>query len=190
MRRFSRLLSRNAVLLAMIWLAVLPARAEVEKFMKHCDGKLCPFFRASIVAPEGWVEDREATDYFNAVMLVPKGQDFEQAQAKIYATARFNRDGRPIAEFIPDALERWRKLARDAKITRLEPSRRTGGKPPFERHRFDARSLKEQGHEIQSVTIDHDKDGNQFVVTIVLSANSRAALKSAEPAYMAILAKY
>ncbi len=58
------------------------------------------------------------------------------------------------------------------------------------RHQFDARSLKEQGYELQAVTTDSDKDGNELIVTITLLANSPAARKAAEPAYQAILAKY
>ncbi len=38
--------------------------------------------------------------------------------------------------------------------------------------------------------MDSDKDGNEFFVTITLSANSREARKVAEPAYLAILSKY
>ena len=64
------------------------------------------------------------------------------------------------------------------------------GRAPFVRHAFEAHSLKEQGYELQAVTTDGDKDGNQFVVTITLSANSKAVLKAAEPAYLAILSKY
>jgi hypothetical protein len=55
---------------------------------------------------------------------------------------------------------------------------------------FDSAKLKEQGHELLGMTIDTDKDGNEFVVRIMLSANSRGALKSAEAAYMSILEKY
>jgi hypothetical protein len=62
--------------------------------------------------------------------------------------------------------------------------------PPFLRHAFEFHSLKEQGYELQAVTSDGDKDGNQFVVTFMLSANSKAALKDAEPAFLAILSKY
>jgi hypothetical protein len=40
------------------------------------------------------------------------------------------------------------------------------------------------------VTSDGDKDGNEFVVTITLSADSKAALEAAQPAYLAILNKY
>ena len=58
------------------------------------------------------------------------------------------------------------------------------------RHAFESGGLKEQGYELQAVTTDGDRDGNQFVVTITLSANSKAALRTAEPAYLAILSKY
>jgi hypothetical protein len=52
------------------------------------------------------------------------------------------------------------------------------------------RSSCEQGYELQSVTTDGDKGGNEFIVTITLTANSRQALQAAEPAYLAILRKY
>jgi hypothetical protein len=170
--------------------AAMPAKAEIEKFMNQCDGKMCAFFRASITIPDGWVEDKEATKYFNSQFLLPKGLDFEKAPAKIYIVVRYNRDKQPISDFMPDSIEDWKSRAKDGKISKLDDLPRGGGKPAFQRHQFDAPSLDEQGYEFQSVTIDGDKDGNQFVVTITLSANTRAAFKAAEPAYLAILSKY
>ena len=167
-----------------------PANAEIEKFMNPCDRKICAFFRASITVPVGWVEDKEATRYFNSQFLLPSGVDFDRAQAKIYVVVRYNRTKQPIAAFVPDALADWRSRAKDAKITRLEDLPRGNGKPAFERRQFEARSLREQGYELQSVTTDGDKDGNEFIVTITLSANSRKALEAAEPSYLAILGKY
>ena len=172
------------------FLLALPAHAEIEKFMNPCDNKICAFFRASITLPDGWVEDKESTEYFNSQFLLPKGVEFDAAPAKIYVAVRYNRNKQPIADFIPDAIADWKKRAKDAKITRLEDLSRGDGKPAFERRRFEAKSLKEQGYELQSVTTDGDKDGNEFVVTITLSANSRKALEAAEPAYLAILRKY
>jgi len=165
------------------------SKAEIEKFMQQCDGRLCPFSRASIAIPEGWIEDKEAGNYFKAQMLLPKGLDFEKAPAKIYAIVRYNRDKKPVSDFLPDSMKDWKSRAKDATISKLDDLPR-GDKPPFLRHGFEARSLKEQGYELQAVTTDGDKDGNQFVVTITLSANSQAALKAAEPAYLAILGRY
>jgi hypothetical protein len=176
--------------LLFIGLAAAPARAEIAKFMNHCDGKLCAFYRASITIPDGWVEDKEATDYFKVQMLLPKGLDFDKAPAKIYVVVRYNRNKQSISDFLPDSIADWKGRAKDAQITRLDDVARGAGKPAFMRHSFEAKSLAEQGYEFQSVTTDGDKDGNEFVVTITLSANSRAAYKAAEPAYLAILSKY
>lgn len=171
-------------------LGAAPAHAEIEKFMHLCDQKMCAFFRASITLPDGWVEDQEATKYFNSQFLLPKGVEFDAAPAKIYVVVRYNRNKQPISDFTPDAISDWRSRAKDARITRLEDLPRGDGKPVFERRQFEAKSLKEQGYELQSVTTDRDNDGNEFIVTITLSANSRKALQSAEPAYQAILRKY
>jgi hypothetical protein len=182
---------RRIAILALLGLtfAATAARADVEKFLKQCDGKMCPFFRASVTIPDGWVEDEEATDYFKAVFMLPKGVEFDAAPAKIYAIARYNHDKKPAATFIPAALKDWKGRAKDAKITKLDDLPRAG-KAPFMRHQFEARRLKEQGYELQAVTSDSDKDGNEYVITITLSANTPAALKAAEPAYRAILEKY
>ena len=181
---------RSSAALVLAGLLVASAsQAEIEKFMRRCDGRLCPLFRASITIPEGWVEDKEASNYFKAQMLLPKGLDFEKAPAKIYAVVRYNRDKKPISDFLPDSMKDWKSRAKDATISKLDDLPR-GDKPPFLRHAFEAHSLKEQGYELQAVTSDGDKDGNQFVVTFMLSANYKAALKNAEPAFLAILSKY
>jgi hypothetical protein len=171
-------------------LMATPARATVEKIMNQCHGKLCPFFRASIVIPDGWVEDEDATRYFNSQFLLPKGVEFEKAPAKIYVAIKYNRKKQPISDFMPDNIAGWRSRAKDAKIVDLDDLSRGDGKPVFVRHQFEAARLHEQGYELQAVTTDGDNDGNEFIVTITLSANSREAQKAAEPAYLAILSKY
>jgi hypothetical protein len=182
---------RSSTVLALIGLfTAAPATAEIEKFMNPCDDKMCAFFRASITVPDDWVEDKEATKYFNSQFLLPKGAEFEKAPAKIYVVVRYNRNKQPVSDFMVGNIADWRSRAKDAKVTKLDNLPRGDGKPVFERHQFEARSLKEQGYEIQSVTTDGDRDGNQFVVTITVSANTREALKAAEPAYLSILNKY
>ena len=167
----------------------VPARGEIEKLLIPCEGKICPFFRASVTAPDGWIEDKTATSYFKAVFMLPSGTSFDDAPAKIYAVAVSNRERKPISVFLPNAIKDWKSRSRDAKVTRLDDLPRAG-KPAFIRHQFEAPRLKEQGFELQAATTDGDKDGNEFIVTITVSANSREALKTAEPAYRAILEKY
>jgi hypothetical protein len=170
--------------------AMTPANATIEKIMNQCDGKLCPFFRASVVIPDGWVEDEVSTRHFNSQFLLPKGVDFEKSTASIYVTVVYNRKKQPISDFMPAEFAEWRSRAKGAKITDLGDLPRGDGKPAFVRHQFEAASLREQGYELQAVTTDGDTDGNEFIVTITLSANSAKALQSASAAYQAILSKY
>jgi hypothetical protein len=170
--------------------AMTPASATIEKIMNQCDGKLCPFYRASIVIPDGWVEDKDATRHFNSQFLLPRDVDFEKSAVKIYVAVVYNRKKQPISDFMPDQLAEWRSRAKGAKITDLDDLPRGDGKPAFVRHQFEATSLHEQGYELQAVTTDGDTDGNEFIVTIMLSANSAKALQSASAAYQAILSKY
>jgi hypothetical protein len=170
--------------------AMTPASATIEKIMNLCDGKMCPFFRASIVIPDGWVEDKGATRHFNSQFLLPEGVDFERSAVKIYVAVKYNRKKQPISDFVPIQLADWRSRAKSAKITGLDDLPRGDGKPAFVRHQFEAASLREQGYELEAVTSDGDTDGNEFIVTITLSANSAKALQSASAAYQAILSKY
>lgn len=170
--------------------ATTPASATIEKIMNQCDGKLCPFFRASIEIPDGWVEDKGATRHFNSQFLLPRGVDFEKSPVKIYVAVVYNRKKQPISDFVPDHLAEWRSRAKGAKIADLDELPRGDGKPAFVRYQFEAASLREQGYELEAVTTDTDTDGNEFIVTITLSANSAKALQSASAAYQAILSKY
>jgi len=168
-----------------------PAAAEIQKLMRaNCSKGLCPYFRASIAVPDGWVEDKAASRELDAQMMLPKGKDFDSAEAKIYVVVRYNPKKQPVADFIPDAYKQLRESAKDGKITELASLSRAGGKPAFVRYNFAAPSLKEQGYETQAVTNDGDKDGNDFIVTIVLTANSREEFKAAEPVFLSILNGY
>jgi hypothetical protein len=174
---------------AALGLLALPARAEVEKFMRDCDGKLCAYFKASITIPEGWVEDKEASSALGVQMLLPKAQDFEKAPAKIYALVRYNKDKQSVSVITRDTYRDWKERSAKAKVAKLADVARTSGKPAFERHRFEAQELDEQGFE-QTALADSDKDGNAFVVILVLSANTRDAYKASEAAYLSLLKAY
>jgi len=51
----------RAAMILMGLLAAAPAKAEIEKFTRQCDGKLCASSRASITIPDGWIGDGEAS---------------------------------------------------------------------------------------------------------------------------------
>jgi hypothetical protein len=179
-----------AVAVTAMGLLALPARAEIEKFMRDCDGKLCAYFKASITVPEGWVEDKEASSALGVQMLLPKGQDFEKAPAKIYVLVRYNKDKQPVTAITRDTYRDWKERSRKAKVAKLADVARTSGKPAFERHQFEAPELDEQGFEQTALAADSDKDGNAFVVILVLSASTREAYQAGEAAYLSLLEAY
>jgi hypothetical protein len=179
-----------AVALAAIGLLAVPAQAEIEKFMRECDMKLCVSYRASITIPEGWAENKEASRELGVQMLLPKDVDFEKAPAKIYALVRYNKDKQPVAVITKDTYRDWKERSKKAKIVKLADVARANGKPAFERHQFEAPELSEQGYETTALAADSDKDGNPFVVVLVLSANTREAFKASEAAYLSILKAY
>jgi hypothetical protein len=182
--------SAFVAVVAALSLLAAPAKAEIEKFMYDCDGKLCTFFRASLTIPEGWVEDKEASSALGVQMLLPKGVDFEKAPAKIYALVRYNKDKQPVSAITKDTYRDWRERSKKAKVTKLPDVARQSGKPAFELHRFEASELKEQGFEMTALAADSDKDGNSFFVVLCSSADTREAFKAAEPGYLSILKAY
>jgi hypothetical protein len=185
-----RSICRLAIALAAIGLLAAPARAEIEKFMRDCDMKLCAFYRASITIPEGWVENKEASRELGVQMLLPKDVDFEKAPTKIYALVRYNKDKQPVSAITKDTYRDWKERSKKAKIAKLADVVRANGKPAFERHQFEAPELDEQGYEMTALAADTDKDGNAFVVELVLSANTREAFKASVAAYLSILKAY
>lgn len=171
------------------FLAISPAGAEVQKILRICDGKLCPVFRVNLPVPGGWREDEEAGRKRNIQVLVPKGETFNSAEAIIYATVRYNAEREPIVEFVARAQARWLERVPDATIARLADVRRAGIQP-FYHYVYEAPGLSLKGFEHVATTADTDRDGNPFVVVIVMTGLSKAALAKAEEAYLSILRNY
>ncbi|MES1154883.1 MAG: hypothetical protein ABUL48_00490, partial [Pseudorhodoplanes sp.] len=164
---------------------VLPASAEVEKFMAACDGKLCPQFRLKFTPPAGWTQDMEATKENGTPIYVPKGKDFGRAPALMYIRVTYNSDRRSLEEFIKVAHERWRAAVKDSKIDRLASEKRTNGQPDFQIYHFFNPDRPQQAYEMMAYGEDKDKDGNAFFLMIGLTAARQKALDDAEPAYRA-----
>jgi hypothetical protein len=171
-------------------LPLSPAIAQIEKVMRICEGKLCPFFRAPIKVPDGWQDDEAASRRNNVTMLIPKGQTFGSAEAIIYVAVRVNADKEPLATLVTREQEGWKKRIPDATITRLPDVPRADEKGAFMQYRYEAPSLKSQGFERVATTTDTDKDGNDFMVAIVITALNKKALDAAEAAFLSILRQY
>jgi hypothetical protein len=164
------------------------ARAEVQKFIVKCGDKLCPYFHIALTPPHGWVLDARATWHNKVQMMVPKGTDFASAPALIYVQVFPHRDkSQTLADFARASDERWRAHVKDAKISALPTVKRANGKPGFLRFVFENPSKKEQAYELGAFGIDTDKDGNEFVLDVVMTGADKAALDSAEKDYVAFL---
>jgi hypothetical protein len=136
------------------------------------------------------VEDKENGQRMRLLIFVPRGQTFHSAGAIIYATARPNPDKKPVDEFIERDQARWRERAPDVKIKRLADAARANGKDAFQHFQFEAPSMKAQPFERVATVGDSDKDGNAFIIGLVLTAKSAKALSAAESAYLAMLKAY
>ncbi len=64
---------------------------------------------------------------------------------------------------------------------------RANGKPGFLRFGFENPSKKQQAYEMGAFGTDSDKDGNEFVLDVVMTGLNKAALESAEKDYIAFL---
>lgn len=164
------------------------AQAEVQKFMAPCDGKLCPYFRIALTAPKGWVLDEEATKTYKVQILVPKGKTYDNAPALIYVQVFYRRDKQQsLASFAETSNARWRAKVKDAKITSLPAVERANGKQGFLRFAFENPGNRQQPYELGAFGIDSDKDGNEFVLDVVMTAVNKTALDGAKKDYIAFL---
>lgn len=165
------------------------ARGEVQKFLNPCGGQeLCPSFRVVLTLPDGWVLDREATAKNNVQMIVPKGKNFANAEPLIYVQVFYHRDKQQsLADFARVSNERWLAAAGKAKVSDLPPVPRTNGKDGFLRFAYENPTQSQQAYEVGAFGLDNDNDGNEFVLDVVMTADTRQALQRAENDYVALL---
>jgi hypothetical protein len=165
------------------------AHAEVQKFLNPCAGqKLCASYALVLTPPDGWVVDDKATSENKAQIMVPKGQSFATAEPLIYVQVFYQPDkAQPLADFARLSNARWLAANPRAKITELPAVERANGKPAFLRFIFENPGKAQQAYEVGALGADSDKDGNDFVLDVVMTGNSKAALDRADAAYTAFL---
>ena len=165
------------------------ARAEVQKFLNPCGGqKLCASYALVLTPPDGWVLDAKASAENKVQIMVPKGQNFASAEPLIYVQVFYQADkAQALADFARASNARWLAANPKATITELPAVDRANGKPAFLRFGFNNPSKAQQAYEVGALGVDSDKDGNSFVLDVVMSGNSKAALDRADPAYSAFL---
>ena len=174
---------------ALLFCSASVAHAEVQKFLNPCGGqKLCASYALVLTPPDGWVLDAKATSDNKVQIMVPKGQNFASAEPLIYVQVFYQPDkAQTLADFARLSNARWLAANPKAKIGELPPVERSNGKPPFLRFAFENPSKAQQAFEVGALGVDSDKDGNSFVLDVVMTGNSKAALDHADAAYAAFL---
>jgi len=121
-------------------------------------------------------------------MLVPKGKTFATAPALIYVQVFYHRDKQQtLDDFAKVSNTRWLANVPNAKITPPPAVERTNGKAGFLRFAFENPSRSQQAYELGAFGIDNDADGNEFVLDVVMTGATKAAIEGAEKDYIAVL---
>jgi hypothetical protein len=174
--------------LAIIIALGAPAAAEVKKFMKVCQGKLCPYFELATTPLEGWVLEQEASKQNGVQMLVPKGTNFHSAEALIYIKVLPQQgEANSLEEFIKVSQERWRKAAPDTKITKMPEVARKNGKAAFQPYQYENPSQPQQAFEYVAFGEDTDPEGNKYFAMVVITGRDRKHIEKAGAPYRAFL---
>jgi hypothetical protein len=171
----------------LIWAA--PARAEVQKLLHPCGGlQLCASYQLVLTPPDGWVIDEKASSETKVQIMVPKGQSFATAEPLMYVQVFYHPDKQQtLADFARASNARWLAANPKSKITEMPAVERTNGKPAFLRFAMENPGKMQQAYEIGALGPDSDKDGNEFVLDIVMSGSSKQALDRADATYLAFL---
>jgi hypothetical protein len=94
----------------------------------------------------------------------------------------------PLADFARVSNARWLAANPNGKISELPALERTNGKPAFLRFAFENPQKAQQAYEVGAFGPDTDNViGNHFMLDVVMSGNSKAALDRADGAYTAFL---
>jgi hypothetical protein len=169
------------------------ARAEVQKFLNPCGAntgvqKLCPSFQLVLTPPDGWIVDAKASAENKLQIMVPKGTDFASAPALIYVQVFYHSDKQQsLADFARVSNQRWQATVKGAKISELPAVERANGKAGYLRFAFENPRQAQQAYEMGAFGIDTDKDGNEYILDVVMTGAEKSALDRAENDYVAFL---
>jgi hypothetical protein len=176
---------------AAVLAAPTPSRAEVQKIIGVCPDtkQLCPFFQAGATPPEGWVEDR-AGRADGVMLFIPKGTTFDDAKVWIYARAVLNKPKLPLADIVAGDKDRFREDNPDVVIEARPDLPGPGGRPAVPV--YDV--VEDQGGRtvIERVATleDSDRDGNDFMIGLILASEDRAELEKADDVFRGLVAAY
>lgn len=191
-RSFSSKTSTIAAILVAVacLMSATLSSAEVRKMMKICNGKLCPVFLPQLPVPAGWTVDTAASGKMDVMVLVPKGYDYNAAEAIIYGKAFYNAEKKTVDTRVAESNRDWLSKVKGARITPLGTV--AGSRPGIQ---FQIFEYINPGHTSQAAEIvafgeDSDGDGNDYGVQIVLTALSEKALERNKDNLLTVLQDY
>jgi hypothetical protein len=184
-----------AIVAAQLCIApIAPASATIEKIMLDCrlkgEMQLCPVFRPSFKAPEGWSVDKKTGAQRGIEIFLPDGATFGEAPALIFGEARYNGEKLPLAEWIANSDKKWIGAQPGSKVIALPAGDLGAGKREVILHRYENPKLKHQPIELIAYFAEDDADGNSFVVRLTLSGLAERDVAAARPVFESVLKSY
>ena len=178
-------MTRRLVLIAVLIAAFANcASAEIEKFGRPGTNGLDLVWWPHLPALQGWHHDEEASWKLTANVLVPAGQNFDEAPAIMYANAVFKprTEAKTLAEFIANDQKDFKENVPGVKISSL-PALPDGDGKNLTTYQFIPSSKGDWE------VISYGEEGDFFLV-FALNAHSGAAMRATLPAFKSLVRRY
>lgn len=183
------LLCLCGAVLIIVTFATAPLHASVNKIMLICETGVCPYFEASLLAPDGWEVDKTASQAYRTRFLVEEGKTFHNSSAVIYAKAVWNGDSKLLQELIDGHINDWQQRNLGTEVQFLEKIE-NAYLDEFELFVFENPELTSQPYEIVAFAMDFDDEGNEYWLTVVLTGKTKEDVQKYKKVYSTILSNY
>lgn len=174
----------SLVLLVICTLGALPSRAELVMVQAPCDGLKCVYWLPKLPSIPGW-HTHEASQLQDAVVLVPDGYTYTNAEYVIYARAlqkRLLMDRPSLERFIAQDAEDYKALYPGIKVTEGTPIRTA----QHDSLRTLTLTPTKSGHWEQ---VTYHEEGDHFVI-LVLTAKTDSGFRKARAQFLSMLSQY
>ena len=164
--------------------------AELDGMMEICaDKKVCPWFKAKVVPPKGWVEDEAWTKHYKAVFLFRTGERGTDAPV-MYVRSHPGDKALGLDAYIKNAQDKWKYVSAGSSIeARADVA--VAGHPAFKVFLYKNPAVADQAFELTAFKKDTDPahENQTYFQQVVLIAPTLDAIEAAQPAFEALLAK-
>jgi hypothetical protein len=186
--RIVTVLGSALMLSAVLSLAGVPVHAsDLDGILVPCGkNKMCPWVKTKAEPPKGWVEDKEWTERYQAVLFF-LGGDQSDDKPLIYVRTLLAEPSMGLDAYIKNAQSRWKND--HASAIEPQPDVKRNGKPTFKVFLYKNPSVKNQAFELTAFTGDRDPShGNRaYFQEAVLVAPNQATLAEARAAFEELL---